>query len=68
MQAPLFFAEAEMDYRHEQLMRQVRQTLTARRPLAVKVREARQRWTRRGNGRPAVRQPVPAPHHMGAAS
>ena len=57
------FAEAELDYRHEQLMAQVRQTTSPRRPLNVRVREA-WRGLRR---RPVVRQPMPAPHHLTAS-
>jgi hypothetical protein len=68
MLVPQFFAEAEIDYRHEELMRQVRQTPNPRRPLGVKVREVRERWARRSGRRgAAIRQPMPAPHHMRAA-
>jgi len=56
------FAEAEVDYRHEQLMAQVRQTPNPRPPLSVRIREA-WRGLRR---RPVVRQPMPAPHHLTA--
>jgi hypothetical protein len=34
------FFEAELDYRHEQLMREVGQCLVARRPFRVWAREA----------------------------
>lgn len=57
------FAEAEVDYRHEQLMAQVRQSPNLRRPLIVTVREA-WRGLRR---RPVARRPMPAPHHLTAA-
>jgi hypothetical protein len=57
------FAEAEVDYRHEQLMAQVRQTTKPRRPIGVAIRET-WRGLRR---RPAVRAPMPAPHHLTAS-
>ena len=57
------FAEAEADYRHEQLVAQIRKTSNPRPPLSVKVRET---W--RGLRRqPVVRQPMPAPHHLTAS-
>jgi len=62
-QVDYVFAEAELDYRHEQLMAAVRQSPNPRRPLIVTVREA-WRGLRR---RPVVRQPVPAPHHLTAS-
>jgi len=61
-QIDYLFAQAELDYRHEQLMAQVRQTTVPRRPLSVTVREA-WRGLRRRKG---ARAPMPAPHHLTA--
>lgn len=66
MHAPIgyLFHEAEIDYRHERLMNEVRQSQAIRRPVSVAVREffagARHR-------RPVVRRPMPAPHHLAKA-
>lgn len=46
------FVEAEVDYRHAQLMAEVAQNLTVRRPRSAWIHDLLSKRTRRHTGRP----------------